>query len=96
MSNVKIKRFTNHPRNYQGAIRIEDGRWQLVIDENSNPNLFLRVYVDGEPGWVHVDDLLPDGVTCAAVIDSHAEDVVPPDDVAAALADRAPSPVCPV
>lgn len=63
MIDIKIRRYKDHPHNYQGSVVPENGRWKLVLDEDGIPHLFLRVFLDEETkktGWLSVDDLLPE------------------------------------
>jgi hypothetical protein len=50
LSDIRIRRFSDHPHRWQGAIEPEDRRWQLCVDEEGVPHLFLRIFaeVDGE------------------------------------------------
>lgn len=64
MYDIKIGRFTKDPE-AQGVVRPDDGSWQLVIDKDGFPHLYLRVKLDheaGEPetGLLCVEDLLPE------------------------------------
>ncbi len=63
MYDIKIGRFTEDPE-AQGVIRPEDGAWQLVIDKDGFPHLYVRVKLDPEPGepddgMLCIEDMLP-------------------------------------
>jgi hypothetical protein len=65
MYNITIGRFHEDPE-AQGVVRPADDSWQLVIDKDGFPHLYLRVKLDpkpGEPdtGLLCVEDLLPAG-----------------------------------
>ena len=91
MQNSSVRRYTDHPVKHQGAVVPEDGRWQLVLDEQGVPHLFLRVFVEpGVPGWLALDDLLSsntttgEALTVADLIDGEAGDELPPEELEAA------------
>lgn len=105
MKNIAVRRFVDHPAGHQGAVVPEDGRWQLVLDKEGVPHLFLRVFVEpGVPGWLLVDDLLPchqetgEALRIADLIDGEAgEPISDPAELEAAYEEYAARPhVCPV
>lgn len=65
MQNIIIGRYEQDPQ-AQGVIRPEDGRWQLVLDKDGYPHLYIQVNLDdvgdGQPGkgLLLIDDLLQD------------------------------------
>lgn len=69
MQSITIGRYEQDPE-AQGCIRPEDGRWQLVIDRDGYPHLYVEVNVeagpdtDGKPakGLLLVSDLFGEGV----------------------------------
>ena len=96
MTNISVRRYTDHPAKHQGSVHPEDGRWQLVLDESGVPHLFLRVFVEpGVPGWLALDDLLPvsnksgEALTVADLIDGEAGDELPPEELEAAYEEYA-------
>lgn len=103
MTNISVRRYTNHPAKHQGSVHPEDGRWQLVLDEQGVPHLFLRVQVEpGVPGWLALDDLLPvnqktgEALTVADLIDGEAGDELPPEELEAAYEEYQARPhICP-
>lgn len=104
MQNISVTRFASHPRGYQGVLRPEDGRWQLILDAEGIPHLFVRVFVDDQPGWLNIEDLLPShnetGVPLmiSDLIDGVAgPSDLPPDEEAVIAEEYALHPhVCPV
>lgn len=64
MQSITIGRFDDDPQ-AQGVIRPADNRWQLVIDKDGYPHLYVQVQIendDGEgthPGMFAVEDMLP-------------------------------------
>lgn len=73
MQNITIGRFEQDPQ-AQGVIRPEDGRWQLVLDHEGYPHLYVQINVqddDGKlsKGMLAVDDLLPKPMTIRDLMD---------------------------
>jgi len=63
MQNVTIGRFDADP-DAQGVIKPDDNSWQLVIDKEGCPHLYLRVALEeGGTGMLALDDLLPDNLS---------------------------------
>lgn len=62
MQNITIGRFDKDPQ-AQGCIRPENGSWQLVLDKDGFPHLWIQVTLeeDGKPikGMLCLEDLLP-------------------------------------
>lgn len=90
MSDIRIRRFDDHPHNWQGAIEPSDRRWSLCIDEEGVPHLFLRVYamVDGERVTGLVDFEQFTETQIRDVLDGDADDdLVSPEEAEAALAE---------
>lgn len=64
LQDIKISRFEEDPQ-AQGVIRPEDGRWQLVIDKDGYPHLYVQVTIDQDEdghvikGMFCLDDMLP-------------------------------------
>jgi len=72
MQNLTIGRFNEDPQ-AQGVVKPEDGRWQLVIDRDGFPHLWLQADVEGDDGkpvkgMVALDDLLPEGLTVRGIM----------------------------
>jgi hypothetical protein len=58
MYNISIGRLTEDPT-AQGVIRPEDGSWQLVIDKEGYPHLYVRVKCDeGHTGMLCIEDMM--------------------------------------
>ena len=73
MQNITIGRYAKDPE-AQGAIRPEDGRWQLALDKDGHPHLYVQVQIEdsnGEiiPGLFAVEDMLPDKMTVRDLMD---------------------------
>jgi hypothetical protein len=70
MYSIKVGRYEADPQ-AQGVIAPEDGSWQLVIDKEGYPHLYVRCQlepelVDGEEkteGLLCIEDILPDDIT---------------------------------
>lgn len=59
MERITIGRLEGHPSRAVGCIEPESKRWQLVLDEDGYPHLYLRVQLgDAKQGMVCIDDLL--------------------------------------
>lgn len=95
MNNIRVNRY---PVDTQAAGSIhpeQEDRWQLVIDRDGYPHLWISVIVesdDGAParGWVCVDDLLIDDLTIRGVMDGGVFDgKLSPEEEAEAAADLA-------
>lgn len=66
MDDIHIKRYTEDPQ-VKGCIEPESGAWQLLVDHDGTPHLLIRCQVEDDdgkvvPGWVAIDDLLPEGL----------------------------------
>lgn len=64
MYNIAIARLPEDPE-AQGVIRAADGSWQVVVDKDGVPHLYVECQVetdDGKPvtGLFCVEDLMPD------------------------------------
>lgn len=89
MESISIGRFEEDPQ-AQGVIRPESDRWQLVIDKDGYPHLYVEVTIeerDGEPvkGMFCVEDMLPEGITTRVLMDegSFGGALAPEDEEAA-------------
>lgn len=75
LKNISIGRFDDDPQ-AQGVIRPEDGRWQLVIDRDGYPHLYVQVNVEDEgktvKGLLCLDDMLPEGLSIRDIMDGGA------------------------
>lgn len=64
MKNIIIGRCENDPE-AQGVIKPEDDSWQLVIDKDGYPHLYVRCKLeatrpdDPKTGLLAIDDVLP-------------------------------------
>ena len=92
MDDIQIRRFRNDERGYQGCIEPASGKWQLCLDKEGLPHLFLRVWMDEaktESGWLCVDDLLPDELEPAGMIDGIAGPPASDEEASAIHTERA-------
>lgn len=67
LPDIIISRFETDPT-AQGVIKPANGSWQLVIDKEGYPHLYLQVKIEddaGQPvlGMLCLDDMLPDGLS---------------------------------
>jgi len=68
MQSITIGRFDKDPE-AQGVIKPEDGRWQLVLDKDGYPHLYLQVKIAGgggeeqTTGMLCLDDMLIEQMT---------------------------------
>jgi len=104
MVNITIGRFEDDPE-AQGVVRPEDGRWQLVIDKDGYPHLYIQVNIEHEgskgKGLLCIDDMLHGKMSIRDLMDGGEAFGIPtPEDEAAAyqefLDDRKANPIpCP-
>lgn len=76
LPNIKIDRYETDPT-AQGVVRPDHDRWQLVIDKDGYPHLYLEVHVEkGEgnlaKGLLCLDDMLPEGMSIRDLMDGGA------------------------
>jgi hypothetical protein len=68
MQSISIGRFEGDPQ-AQGVIRPEDNSWQLVLDKDGFPHLYIRCKLEddgtGKPGvgMLCLEDMLHDNTT---------------------------------
>jgi len=72
MENITIGRFDKDP-DAQGVIRPESGRWQLVLDKDGYPHLYIQVNIECEghtgKGLLCIDDMLHGKATIRDLMD---------------------------
>jgi len=72
LQDIKISRFEEDPQ-AQGVIRPADGRWQLVIDKDGYPHLYVQVYMveNGEKvyGMFCVEDMMIEKMSIRDLMD---------------------------
>ncbi len=73
MQDITIGRFKDDPE-AQGVIRPQDGRWQLVLDKDGYPHLYVQCNIkgpDGEltKGLLNVEDMLIEQLTIRDLMD---------------------------
>lgn len=85
MSNITIGRFDQDPE-AQGVIKPADGRWQLVLDKDGYPHLYIECHFkddDGKrvTGLFPIEEMLPEGVSIRDMMDGEGEfgDKLPPE-----------------
>lgn len=76
MQNIIIGRYDKDPE-AQGVIKPQDGRWQLVLDKDGYPHLYVEVNVKGDDGEITrglfcVEDMLPDKMSIRDLMDGGA------------------------
>ena len=72
MQNITIGRFEDDPQ-AQGVIRPADGRWQLVLDKDGYPHLYVQVNINEEgqliKGMFCIEDMLPKELSIRDLMD---------------------------
>lgn len=59
MQDITISRYDQDPE-AQGVIKPKNGRWQLVVDKDGYPHLYVQVKLDtGGTGTFCVEDMFP-------------------------------------
>lgn len=76
VQNITIGRYDKDPE-AQGIIKPEDGRWQLVLDKDGYPHLYVQVKIEGDngetfPGMFAIEDMLPEKLTVRDLMDGGA------------------------
>jgi hypothetical protein len=83
MYSIKVGRFDEDPQ-AQGVIRPEDESWQLVIDKDGYPHLYVKVqFEEGdehEEGLFCVEDIFPDELTIPDLMKSKFGGKLSPDE----------------
>ena len=94
MYNITIGRFDADPE-AQGVVRPADDSWQLVIDKDGFPHLYVRVAFDpnapGEPstGIFCVEDLMPKDMKIRDLMEGSFGGKLSPEEEAAAVGEIA-------
>lgn len=86
MQDITIGRFDKDPE-AQGVIRPKDGSWQLVIDKDGYPHLYIRCGLEGHPsgGLLCLEDMTVDGVTIPELMKSTFGGQLSPEEEAKAI-----------
>jgi hypothetical protein len=80
MYNIAVERLPEDPE-AQGVIRAQDGSWQLVIDKEGIPHLWVRAkHEDGRPGMVCVEHFMQEGMNIEALMKSEFGGELSPED----------------
>lgn len=81
MYNIAVERFPEDPE-AQGVIRAQDGSWQLVIDKEGIPHLWVRAkHEDGRTGMVCVEHFMHEGMSVEVLMKSEFGGECPPEDL---------------
>lgn len=100
MENIQIKRFGSE-EDVQACIEPENGSWQLLIDKDGFPRLYVRTRIEEDDGSIlhgllAIDDVLPEGMTVPEIMQSSFGGSLSPEDEERLLAEgfesRAPCP----
>lgn len=92
MQDITVGRYDKDPQ-AQGVIRPKDDSWQLVIDRDGYPHLYVRIKLadmaPGEPqtGWFCVEDMLIDKMTIPDIMKGEFGGKLTPEEEAAAHAE---------
>lgn len=73
MQNITIGRYDKDPQ-AQGCIQPEDGRWQLVLDKDGYPHLYVQVNIENDDGtkdkgMLAIEDMLIEKMTVRDLMD---------------------------
>lgn len=84
MQNIIIGRFEQDPQ-AEGVIRPEDGRWQLVLDKDGYPHLYVQINTrddSGAPikGMLCLEDMLVGKLSVRDLMDGEFDGKLPPED----------------
>lgn len=94
MYDIKIGRYDADPQ-AQGVVRPEDDSWQLVIDKDGFPHLYVRCQFDEadlgpddeKTGLMCIEDLLPDDITIPDLMKSKFGGKLSPEETQKAFDD---------
>jgi hypothetical protein len=90
MYNITVGRYDADPE-AQGVIKPQDDSWQLVIDKDGYPHLYVRCKLesdnasDPKDGLLCVEDMLVDGLTIPALMQGTFGGKLSPEDEEKAL-----------
>ncbi len=89
MENIIIGRYDRDPE-AQGVIRPESGRWQLVIDKEGYPHLFVESNLENQDGTVSkgmfcLEDALPPEMCVKDLMNSTFGGELSPEEEAEAI-----------
>jgi hypothetical protein len=95
MEKVLIERWDDCA-NYLGRVRAESGRWEVLIDKENVPHLYVETHIepdeeDGEviKGMFCIEDMLPDDWTIKGIMLSQFGGSLPEEDEALAVTEWA-------
>lgn len=79
MQNLMIGRYDADPE-AQGVVKPEDGSWQLVLDKDGYPHLYLRVNIGkGETGMLCLEDMLDSKLSVRELMEGEFSEEPPED-----------------
>jgi hypothetical protein len=80
MYNIAVERLPEDPE-AQGVIRAQDGSWQLVIDKEGIPHLWVRAETeDGQVGKVCVEHFMHEGMSIEVLMKSKFGGTITPEE----------------
>ncbi len=94
--NISIGRLPEDPQ-AQMVIRPDDERWQLIVDKDGFPHLYVRVKADAEggapacTGLLCIEDLLDEGTTIRDLMEGSFQGRLTPEEEVRAAAEFAAS-----
>lgn len=86
MYNIAVQRLPEDPE-AQGVIRAQDGSWQLIVDKEGFPHLWVRVKSEGgtETGLIPIEMFMQEGVGIKDIMLSEfGGEITDPEEIAAA------------
>lgn len=103
MKNIQIKRYDNDPT-LRGYIEPDDKKWQLVIDKEGYPHLWIRVQAasaeetgTGKPlaGYLSIEDMLPPELSIRDLMEGTFGEPVSEEQAEEFMANHEPKSPCP-
>jgi hypothetical protein len=90
MEKILIERFENDPNGDLGRVAAESGRWEVLIDADNVPHLYVETNVETDGGEVVkgmfcIEDMMHDGMGIADLMLSTFGGQLSPEDEQAAV-----------
>jgi hypothetical protein len=83
MYNIAVQRLPEDPE-AQGVVRAQDDSWQLVVDNDGIPHLWVRAkHEDGSTGMVCVEHFMLEGMSIEMLMKSTFGGELSPEEQAA-------------
>lgn len=80
MESISIGRYDADPE-AQGLIKPESGKWQLVIDKDGFPHLYVEVKAqDGITGMLCIEDMMHENLTIRDLMEGEFSGPLSPED----------------